>query len=441
MVGIATVAGCGGRGLSLGKDGAAPAADGAVTDVGGAPEASSVFDGGGDQLIEALSGHAFVVNAAYEVPAGFALPATHTFTLVLDLDKGWAVAGSAQGGGESRIQVKNGGTVELQAPLSFSFDICGNGITYDHLTLTPSANGGIVGTASGRVSYATGDLLNDAKVTATFEGMPDHQTPALTLSPSTDPMDPFIPASLVASEPLTLAAAPVLLTAGGESSPLTPTARYMETFSFSGFGLPKVLLKYGETYRVAEAGLTDFAGNIAKAGPSFTTRPAPPLIVEDGFESVAAQTLGGAIVADGTNAPVLAGKRSLYVPPSGGGEGPVSQLALRLAVNPGDTVIRFSYRVVGLNSSPFGAVLSFLVAGAGTPVAGRVLPADTQPRTEFRLSPQTVVYVSAALEKAELPLPAGTHGEVFLDRVGGSSWCGLPPPPTLGIVIDDLRVE
>jgi hypothetical protein len=464
---VVAVSGCGGSSLWVPRDGAVLAAD-ATTDVaspapdvegasatdGGAPEtfvatdadfSSDSIDAGASELPPPwlMGRRSYVVNAKLDAGPNASIPASHTFTLILDFDTGIVIAGSAEGGGQSAFAAGAGPTFVVPGSFGFSFGLgCSSDITYKSLMLTPLPDGRLVGTATGTAYYGATDVVNSADLSATFDGVPDVQTPALTMALGDDPTDPFLPARLVASEPLPPMQQLELAASGGERFVLAPTTSNDGGRSLSGFSLPSVLLRYGESYQVVEAGLRDFAGNLAKAGPTFTTRAAPPLVAEDGFESVTAPTLAGAIIADGTTGPTISGQRSLYLAPisSGLADGATrSQLSLRLAVNPDDTVIRFTYELVNVYSSDSFA-LTLVVAGVGTAFSVTRLPATTEPTTAFRLSPQTIVYVGGQ-HQATLPLPPGTVGEVFLDRVIGSSACGPAEPPVPGIVIDDLRVE
>ena len=93
---------------------------------------------------------------------------------------------------------------------------------------------------------------------------------------------------------------------------------------------------------------------------TFTTRAPPPLVAEDGFESVTDATLGGAQVLSGAGAPTIEGARSLYIPPATSIGGRVTQIALRLPILSGDTVLHFSDRSVNPGDA-FGVY--FVVAG------------------------------------------------------------------------------
>ena len=64
---------------------------------------------------------------------------------------------------------------------------------------------------------------------------------------------------------------------------------------------PSRLLRYSDEYRVTLDGVTDLDGNAPPptTALAFTTRAPPPLVAEDGFESVTDATLGGAQVLSG----------------------------------------------------------------------------------------------------------------------------------------------
>ena len=81
---------------------------------------------------------------------------------------------------------------------------------------------------------------------------------------------------------------------------------------------PSRLLRYSDEYRVTLDGVTDLDGNAPPptTALTFTTRAPPPLVAEDGFESVTDATLGGAQVLSGAGAPTIEGARSLYIPPA-----------------------------------------------------------------------------------------------------------------------------
>jgi len=208
----------------------------------------------------------------------------------------------------------------------------------------------------------------------------------------------------------------------------------------NAFESPGTLLRYDERYVVQFAGTADFAGNLARAMDElqFMTRPAPPLIAEDGFESTAVATLGGAQIVTATDAPTISGGRSLYIAPTTGGDGGgQTQVLLRLAVTPGDSVLRFSYRLV--NPSGFSNTRFAVASPGGTiqwttpaPDSGITTTQAMFPGSQFPVGPVTT---------AELPLPDATNEVVFARVLQGVRCGGLFPPPQAGMIIDDMRVE
>jgi hypothetical protein len=201
----------------------------------------------------------------------------------------------------------------------------------------------------------------------------------------------------------------------------------------AGFSLPTVFLGWDEIYSVTANGFSDFAGNHPIALASLKMKAPPDVVTELGFEpSAAGASLAGGIVTDGTNGPVIVGTRSLWAKAS---------FTARLAVAPGDTVVRFSYRYAAnpLSSASFPQ-MPVQLGARGAPIVSTSLPADNGPRTAFPATGQPTLSLSPVLE-ATLKLPAGAKDEVVLTHVVPNYSCGLPPPPPPGIVIDDLRVE
>ena len=233
----------------------------------------------------------------------------------------------------------------------------------------------------------------------------------------------------------------VLRGAGGGVITMTPFPKneaYVMGFSMAA----AILLRYGETYTVDTDGLADFAGNRAAAtnALTFDTKPPPPLVAADGFESVTDTMLGGAEVLSGAGAPAISGSRSLYIPPvTTYGAPPTTQLALRLAIAPGNTVLRFSYRNVMLTPTvTYGA--QFKVASVYGSIVSMVLP-DAGGTETAAVIDQTSVTLGPVMT-ATINLPADATVEVVLARItqwGG--FCGPPYPRATGIIIDDLRAE
>jgi hypothetical protein len=430
---------------------AVPGADGGDATT---PDAAPGADGGDATTPDAppvppLSGrHAYTVRSTvtYTDNGGGSAPSpgTHSFTLVLDADAGLALIGSATGARESSYSTSDNRTFRIAGGVVFDLGFaCFSVLAYDAMTFTLSPAGHLTGSATGKLNYGYGntDVGMSADAAMALDGVPDIEPPTLSAARGADPTDPFIPVSLVASEPLPLGTLPTLVSGSGDTFMLTQPAATLPAHAVYGFPMPAVLLRFGEPYHVLVDGIVDFAGNKATAPSQFTTRAAPPLVAEDGFESVTSPTLGGAALIAGTGSPVIAGNKSLYVPPAfSNGLGTAAQFTLGLAVKPGDTVIRFSYRAVAASTFSTGSAPVLGVASTGKPITWQRLTASNDPKTPFKMPDQTTVLLGP-VNLAELPLPAGATDEVFLDRLGQSSGCGLPPPPLDGIIIDDLRVE
>jgi hypothetical protein len=291
-----------------------------------------------------------------------------------------------------------------------------------------------------------GDQLFAADVTATLAGVVDATPPRF--GALAGEIDPLAPPTFLPSEPLpSTATASLVGAASGDVIALVPA-----TVQGPGNGqvvtalaVPGQALRAGETYTMKIDGVADFAGHAVAQAPTFTTRAAPPLAPEDGFEGVATPTLGGAGVLRGQPLMPIAGATSLILNTGvGGGFGFLPymlgpSLAVRLAVSPGDTVVRFERTIVATSALPRGRFYGTTrVASPGGAIGvGPALEATDLVQVTLPLDGD--VFVSSAWT-IEVPLPAGTKDEVTFEIIGDTAGCGLPPPST-ALIIDDLRVE
>jgi hypothetical protein len=371
------------------------------------------------------------------------VPTAHTFTLVLDGDARRAWLGSKDGENVATFTA-TGGALHIDEAVSFSFS-CGNDITYDDLTFTLDASGGVSGQARGKVDSIVTDLGGTLDAKMTLTGVTDTVAPTFTPS-ATSPIDPFTAVDFVASEPLPTTTSAAMVAGDGERVPLAPRAvdRRNAADVVSILGTPKVILQFGQTYDVQTTGLADFAGNQSVGNLQLTTVAAPPLLAEDGFESATGTMYGGGLLLGNGNAAVIAGAQSLYVPadnaPVGGpgSRAAAPGLTLRLALAPGDTVLRFSYRAVGEGIWP-----PFLIGSVGAAPTLVMLTRAAAATTLVALPLDTTSAVGP-VQQAEIPLPASAHGEIFVERyVSATVGCGggLPFPGYAGIIIDDVRAE
>jgi hypothetical protein len=390
--------------------------------------------------------HSYVVTAsvtATPISSGSVSLRSHQFTLVLDADAGTAIFGDASAGSLHAFSDPSASTLSFSGPIGF-FTAAGDtgwSIQYSQITISRAANGTLTGTAQGTASgYSpNSDLGQSATVTSVLAGVPDAMAPVLAVSRDGADDDPVSALTVIASEPLTPDARPVLV-AGGVSVPLDLPSNASTAFSHDFYG-PGTLLRYGQDYQVRVDGITDFAGLPATGGATFTTRAAPPLVAEDGFESATGTALGGAQVLTGTGAPALSGASSVYIPPLnsgfGGSRARMTRLALRLAVTAGDTVVRFAYRLV----TPTTRGLSVYVASEGGKIGSAQLGSSAATTTTTATIPGQGDVSLGPLTTAEIPLPPDVGSEVVVFE-SVSRWPGgLPPPPVPGVIIDDLRVE
>ena len=387
----------------------------------------------------------FVVTSQMTSDAGAS--ATHRFTMVFDADQRIAIIGANGEGSTVGVQQVADGTFRFTYAISFSVTVpgtCSARVQYDNVGFNLDATGRLMGAGQGQLTTSQTEVGNRVLVTTSLTGVADTVTPTLALvTGGGDIADPFPSFFVISPEPLPLDSHAVLRAAGGDVIGLTPSPQN-EGF-ITVFSMPAaILLRYGETYRVDTGDLADFAGN--RAAPTnaltFTTKPAPPLIAADGFESVTDAMLGGAEVLSDAGAPTITGSRSLYIPPvETQSAPPTTQLALRIAIAPGNRVLRFSYRSVStaVASTSYGA--NFKVASVGGSIVSTALPSP-EANGPFDVVIDGTAVALGPVMTATINLPADATGEVVLARItqGGSS-CGAPIALPSGLIIDDLRAE
>jgi hypothetical protein len=401
--------------------------------------------------------HAFDVSGALTVtPVGAQLtgwqdfPTDHVFTLIWDPAAGRVMAGTDGLVTASAAATTDGRTFRTTEPLAVRVPFAGScggtaEIAYDEITFF-AESGVLHGTGDGHATYLNGDQVWMANATATLVGVPDVTAPSLDVPAVVE--DPLAPVFLKASEPLPASASVSLVGApSGDVIQLEPSVLAGPDHVTWGFAKPGVMLRYGETYTLVTDNLADFAGNKSAAAQptTFTTRAAPPLIPEDGFESVTTPTLGGAGVLKGDPLTPIAGTTSLILNTGFGGGfgflpyrlGPA--LAVRLTVAPGDTVVRFASRLVATYPLQSAAFYGEIRLGSVGQAVGSRMNVEATDFTKVTLPTDGDVYISP-VTTIELPLPAGATGELTFEIDGDTFGCGVPPPPT-ALILDDLRVE
>jgi len=305
------------------------------------------------------------------------------------------------------------------------------------------AMGVLHGTGQGQASYLppTTDVGSSTVVASTLSGVPDTEPPIFAPNLGSQ-IGPFDFLAIAASEPLPPDTHLTLVNLHGDRIDLAPLAAGEAAFAFEPS--PFRMWRYSDQYSLLIDGVADFAGNPAIASFIFTTAAPPPLVAEDGFESATGATLAGAQLLSGAGAPVISGMRSLYIPPIGSsapGSTGTRQLMLRLALDPGDTVIRFAYRTVVPAGSTTGtfASASYTLGSEAGQVVGSSPTLTSQPTTVMTIGASGNFEVGP-VTTAALALPADAAGEVTLMRTAPGS-TGLPGRPVMGLIIDDLRAE
>jgi hypothetical protein len=114
------------------------------------------------------------------------------------------------------------------------------------------------------------------------------------------------------------------------------------------------------------------------------------------------------------------------------------QLAVRVPIAAGDSVLRFDFRTVNPDDA---SVILFVVASVGGAIETASLPLEADATT----SPAVIDGAGVTLgprRTMTIGLPADVHDDVVFARIAAQGGpCGRPPPPVPGIIIDDLRVE
>ena len=114
----------------------------------------------------------------------------------------------------------------------------------------------------------------------------------------------------------------------------------------------------------------------------------------------------------------------------------MTQFALRLAVAPGATVLRFSYRTVSRGTTP-GSAAAYVVGSVGAPLVTTELPPDSGTTTSVDIGGDQMTLGPLTTATINLPDPAAS--EVVLARSARPATCR--PLPTIGVMIDDVRTE
>ena len=364
--------------------------------------------------------------------------------MTLDTDQRVAIIGKDGDTEVVPVEQQTAGVLHVVGTLRFGVFVpsaCSSSLQYSALDFMIDPSGtSLSGSGQGTLTIYDPVLGNLIAASMVLTGVRDTEPPTLTLSPAGDIADPWTAFWVISSEPLPgQQVRPVLRSATGDAMTLgAPTG--MEAF-VRVMAKPSRLLRYSDEYRVTLDGVTDLDGNppTPTTALTFTTRAPPPLVSEDGFESVTDTTLGGAQVLSGEGAPTIEGARSLYIPPAASIAGRVTQFALRLPILSGDTLLHFAYRTVNPGNA-FGVY--FVVASVGGTIGTVTLPPDDLGALTLATIGGTL-FLLGPMMTATIGLPGDAHGEVVLARLAAQPYtCGGPaPPPVPGLIIDDLYAD
>ena len=393
--------------------------------------------------------HSFDVIAALSpVANGNIPPPSNTFTLVIDVDAGVAIAGGNGFAAVVALTTSDGRIFQSTGAFKAgdaSATMCSGAqeVRYDTLEATVS-NGVLTGNAAGVAMVSCGDCSIMIAFTARLSGTMDTTPPTLHLS-GLVPASPFDSFTLNTSEPLPASASARLVGADGTSIDLARAIVPGSVPLIAGFSKPDIVLQAGQAYFVTFDGLVDFAGLVDPTGTplGLTSFPAAPTVPQDGFESATGATLGGAMVmTTGGALPAITGSTSLYIGTAGA---PALDLAngrslmVRLARQSGTTMLLFSYRMTSwAPAASFPGILQ--VGSEGASASPAAFPfGSTAP-----MNPLTIDGLSgyaSAVATASVALPADATDQVLVSVAPGSTVCGPRAAFNTGLLIDDLRLE
>ena len=269
-----------------------------------------------------------------------------------------------------------------------------------------------------------GDVLYPYTAVLEMTGVPDTAPPSL--GADRNDFDPLASLGFGASEPLPAGSAAELV-GGGERVTLVPVSPE-GTGVTTGFHREEPMaLRYGISYQLGITPWVDLAGNAGGAPPRLTTRPPPPLVPEDGFESATGSVGGGMVIDDGS-LPAIGGRRSVglsaygVLPPGAG-----SRFTVRLAVTPGDRVVRVALRPMGVYEipPPFTGASTLRIAVPGGAITRAPLPGFERMTTRHPMPGGAGTIFLGEVRTVEIPLPAGVGAEIVFDMtLRPGSLCG-----------------
>jgi hypothetical protein len=330
-------------------------------------------------------------------------------------------------------------------------DPCGSGggPKYNRFVVKMTAKG-IEGRAEGTFTEGV-EQIRQYNAVLTMAGRPDDVPPAF--EPAPNALEPAYPLIMMASEPLPIHATAKLVSATAMVE-VEPVIRPEGTPVLGGFRKPDAIaLRPGTSYQLMVTPWTDLAGNQGPL-PALTINTSDsPLLPEDGFES-AKDSFGGAVIVDAQQLPPITGSRSAVVYsgyPAGMFSRPyaTARLSVRLAVAPGDRVVRFAVRPFAVDGWPYFSPheTDMRISVPDGPLVSAMLPQQEllPTRVEVRGPDGTVPtrLEFGETRTIELALPANPGPEVLLEVGPGARAKSCPPflPSQVAYLVDEIRVE
>jgi hypothetical protein len=394
--------------------------------------------------------------------ASMVVPAKHAFSLAIDWAANTATTGSG-GTAQRTSMVRDNGTWMTQNTVYLSLALAGTSagerpmVSYHEIRIHPTVDG-CSGEATGEYLWNSTDMLINTPFAATLTGVNDKEGPALSVFPAvTTGVHPMSVDGVGASELLPAGSTARWVAADGSGVDMSALpaagATSIEGFSLkgtegvSGFTLAKRMLSFATTYRlqILPAPL-DSAGNLALELPSITTMADPGLFAQDGFEETVNAFLGGTVnIVASTTLPIPSGNQALRFAPMSGDRNVTwscdDRFTARLAVPAGAQSVKFSFLSYrSKNGYPMMIEYGVLLGIPGGPIVEQSLndgSGTPLPSPWTGTLPGSADFSYGGLKQLELPLPAGTNGEVVFDLARWGCLAGASP----GLIVDDLRVE
>ena len=377
---------------------------------------------------------------------GAALPSQHQFTARVDWRANTLTTG-ANGMAMEIALTKSGDLWSTQESVPFtipltsgSWDSTFPSIAYQTVSLRPTTTG-CAGSATGTYSTLFTDEITGTPFIATLTGVVDQASPVFTVAPnSTNNVHPLGVQGVGVNELLSAGTTAFWSNIANDSIPMTSLPAG-SAYGVSGFLLQNLALAFGATYQMKiSSGTVDLAGNATGVLPSITTLADPGMFAQDGFEGEVLATMTGNISIVSKDAfPVASGNRALQFPSAPALCG--QRFTAQLSVPTGATTLQFS----ALATWPKTRSQATFTGSVQVAVPNGAVNSYSWPEiaSTALASPWTGALPGSSdnsygdLMQMQIPLPAGTNGEIIFDVLQP---CYDPPYLGDGLIIDDLRI-